>query len=173
MNKAYVRASVFGVLLGLLWTAVALATNTGRSQAVQDTAVVVGVRPSVNVSEYRSDLTAADTVTLTHSSGGIAAIATYSCAGYANLSVGGKLSVASATCVIHVYRCYYTAADGLVVKSKTKATLTAEGTLTDGSTTADYMTTNSATFLTEGAPIVKVVVEAPSSGQIDLVLEAY
>lgn len=163
---------VAGILLALL-AVVAWAADSGRTQAVDQTARSAGYKVSTRVGEYRSNADGADVVLLTDATGGIAAIATFQCAGFPSVSVAGKFSAASATCVIHVYRCTYDATNGLVVRSKSKATLTAEATLTDGSTAADYMGVNSAGFDTEACPIVKVVIEDPSSGNIDLIVEAY
>jgi hypothetical protein len=114
---------------------------------------------------YRTSLSSADSPTLTNTVS-IAAITTIYCGGWQNVVVSGVHSTASATVKVHVYRCSW---DGttLTVRDMSTATLTADATYTTG-TASQYLSVNSSVFDTEGADIVKVLIEAPSAGSVSL-----
>lgn len=152
---------ILGVLLVLLPFAVLVgaAFAEGRSQPVESAGRASAYKVSGVTAAYRTGLTTGDNASAIHADN--LALEKVVAGGFTTLAVAGRTSVASATCVVRVVR--YTAA-GTVAKSTSVATLTGDDTNTDGT---KYMAPT-LYFDTEGAPVIRVLIETPSSGNVDL-----
>lgn len=144
---------LFVVALGVLLAA-GLAFAEGRSQPVQTQAVVGAYKASEVSALYRAASGSADNASTIHADS--LAVEKVFTGGYTTLGVSGRMSVASATCVVY---CVRYAADGITPKSMSTATLTADATVTDGTA---YMAPT-VFFDTEGS-VCRVFRKATSSG---------
>lgn len=148
-----------GLLVAALATSVLAGINFEAYQAESST------------SAYRSSISAADNpaqLSDTAGSNGILStvgqITTLTVAGCPTYEVSGRFSGASATMVVHFAR-YNWDGSTLTFQSSSEGTLTADATVTADGT--NYVS-NSLYFDTGGSKVVKVVVEAPSAGSVDL-----
>lgn len=145
------------IALGVLLAA-GLAFGEGRNQGLAPTGQIMGYKTSAVDAAYRSSIAVLDTADATHAD--IIAIEKIYCGGYTTLAVSAHMSAASATARIRVVR--YTTADA--VKSYSASTATADDADTDGT---NYLAPT-LYFDTEGAPYVRVLTDAPSSGTVTL-----
>ena len=148
MNR---RTTLAGVALLLsLCAGVAYATSTSLHYV-----------PDATATAYRSNLDGGDVTDL--SSTGTTAIADILVTGQQSITIGGRLSTASATCVVTV--CRYAEVEGtMTLQGVSTGTLTASATQTDGTDAVapDLF------FDTAGCKTIRVLAADPSAGTIDL-----
>ena len=122
----------------------------------------LGYSPT-NSAVYRSGLSGADSTTVDHAN--TLALEKIECGGFQSVSLHGRFTVASASAVCLLIR--YNLSD--VVVSTEEFTLTAKATWTLDS----LYHTNIRAVDTEGCAYVRVVIAAPSSGNLDLWAGSY
>jgi hypothetical protein len=146
-----------------------MALGAGRSQNVSSQAVKTGYSISTVTSWYRAAPSAdigsvvEDVNALINATGDIGSIESITTGGYPAVSVCATLQTASATMVVHFLRYGYDSTNARwFVRSRTTATLTADDLIQSD----NGFLTQSTGFDTEGAPLCKVIIEAPSSGAV-------
>lgn len=174
------RDWLYGILLILATAVVSILVNyPPQAEAANGDAATPRYPVSViynqtqedTVALYRSALTAADNSDHSGSTttASTAAVTTFTVGRYQTLEVSGRHSVASATVLVKVLRYNLNSAGNLVFQSKSEGTLTADNGDTDGS----KYTSPALFFDTGNAEVIKVVIDAPSSGNVDLWVRSY
>lgn len=162
MRKHVGSLSVF--FMFLLVVAAVVRADYSRTQPVATVAQRSGYAPMGVTAVYRSSIAVVDTADSTHAD--ITGISKIYCGGFTSISVSGRHSVASATVVVQCLR--YNTAGTLI--NMDEATLTGDAARTDGT---NYLSQTCAAFDTQGCAYVRILCEAPSSGNVSLWAEAY
>jgi len=141
----------------------AVAWANGGSLSISKSSTVAEGYLGTQGAVYRTGLSGADNVAVDHST--ITDLDLVYCGGYQVVSVHGRHSTSAGTVVAHAIR--YTS-DGTIMGVES-FTLTAD----DSSTLGSLYFSNSVPLDTEGCSSMRIQIEAPSAGTVDLWTASY